>query len=166
MPFQFRLRTMFLIVAIACVALSAYDFLLGSSESYMQDVRFNLVSEKQSPIHWVGTREFVDRDSALTFFGAPKRQFGQSISPEGKSFYCFGPCVTTRSGLGWRTTHRYSRFKVLCAHYEDGTEQSQLVEIPPGPGPHTVEVHFGPEITSPSQNEIYSRKPAIGSKGT
>lgn len=163
MPFQFRLRTLFLVVA--CVPLV---MLAMSSIQAVWDGSFKLTVRLKDPRVTSITRldhRCVSRHEAERMVAHPIPQDFVPVSLVRDELVVDVACWGRSSILGWGDTYDHFRYIVIWAHYRDGTDHCQVVEIPYGRGARTIEVDFGPEQDAVGAGESFFSEPARGSKG-
>lgn len=165
MPFQFRLRTLFVIVAAVSLPLVALDVL----QRAVWDGSFELMVRLNDPrVSSITRLDYGLYNREVAEF-AKVRKVPRDFEPAvlvRREFVADVRCWGTESGLGWRKTYDHTRWIVIWAHYRDGTDHCQVVEIPYGRGARMLEVDFGPGQDAATSNESSSSEPTPGSKGT
>jgi hypothetical protein len=163
MPFQFRLRTLFAIIALVAIGLFVYD----ATQETRWDGSFKLTMK--FPDKEITNLSLVclnDRKVAVPLAKSQmtyETTFSSTIYRE----YVVGiHCWGTESGLGWHSTYDHDRYVVIWADFRDGSQVCQLVTIPYGRGPRTIEVNFDPEKDQAVLFESLHTKPKSGSEGT
>jgi hypothetical protein len=143
-PFQFRIRTLLLLVAGVALVLSLYDLLIEARGSGGANLTVVLDAENTSEIRRLDCSVVGQRELAEQVADVRDHTDFQPVVLVERSFTVYIPSWFTSSGLGWRYHHDHFRFLVIWAHYADGTEHCQVVEIPYGMGPRSLVVPFKP----------------------
>lgn len=164
MPFQFRIRTLLLATAAICICLFLYDLVIQARGSGSFDLTVKLRDPRLTEIQRLDCVCWhIERD-AIAMRDHPNHTDFAPVVLVGSEFVTDVNSWDRSSGLGWRTSYDHFRWLVIWAHYHDGSEHCQLVEIPYGRGNRELAVDFGPEQDTAVDDESPSSEPAHGSK--
>lgn len=164
MPFQFRIRTLLLATAAICICLFLYDLVINARGYNNFDLTVKLVDPRLTEIQRLDCICWGNERDAITLRDYPNHRDFAPVVLVGSEFVIDVAAWSSSSGLGWRNTYDHYRWLVIWAHYHDGSEHCQLVEIPYGRGKRELVVDFGPDQDPAIVNESPSSEPSHGSK--